>query len=169
MLLADDIVRAKEQGKIGVIYGTEEARILAGKLDSLQALYKRGLREMQLFWAVPSPLGELRRQPERLRSRRDQGSQPARNRARSVAHEQCGVPTGNGATDQPVVVSHCAVAGISGAKPGGTDQLNDDAIRRIASAGGVICLHFYEGYIRPHHGEHATVVDLVDPWITFAS
>ena len=65
-------------------------------------------------------------------------------------------------TTDPVVISHCAIAAVSGAKPGGTDQLSDDTVRRMAKNGGAICMHFYEGYIRPRHGEHATVVDLVD-------
>ena len=159
---ADDIIRAKKQNKIGIIYGTEGARILGGKLDNVEALYRRGLREMQLFWAVPSPLKNsdgtisdfglaVLREVNRL------GIVLDLSHMKDAAFRQA-----MEATNQPVVASHCAVAAVSGAKPGGTDQLSDDTIRRITAAGGVICLHFYEGYIRPHHGEHPTVVDLVD-------
>ena len=35
-------------------------------------------------------------------------------------------------------------------------------MRAIAKNGGAICLHFYQGYIRPHHGSRSTVEDLVD-------
>jgi membrane dipeptidase len=157
-----DLERVKRERKLGVIYGLEGARPLEGKIENLEKLYSRGLRELQLFWAVPSPLKgpkgtisvfglEVIREMNRL------GIVIDLSHMGDTAFEQAMETTA-----KPVVVSHCGVAAASGAKPGGTDQLSDDAIRKIAQNGGAICLHFYEGYIRPRHGEHATVVDLVD-------
>ena len=157
-----DIERAKREHKLGIIYSLEGGRPLAGKLDNLEVFYKRGLREMQLFWAVPSPLKSptqtlsdfglaVLREMNRLGIVIDLSHMP------DVTFQQA-IDT----TTAPIVISHCAVAAVSGVKSRGTDQLSDDAVRQVAKNGGAICLHFYEGYIRPRHGEHATVVDLVD-------
>jgi membrane dipeptidase len=157
-----DIEKAKREHKLGVIYSFEGGRPLAGKLANLKTFYERGLREMQLYWAVPNPLknpdGTLSgfglaviREMNRLGIVIDLSHMPDSAFQQAVS-----------VTTQPVVISHCAVAAVSGANPGGTDRLSDEAIRRMANNGGVICLHFYEGYIRPRHGEHASVVDLVD-------
>jgi hypothetical protein len=46
-----------------------------------------------------------------------------------------------------VVISHCAVAGVSLGKPDsqGTDQLGDNTIRTLAKNGGVVCAYSNEG------------------------
>ena len=46
--------------------------------------------------------------------------------------------------------------------PIGTDRLDDETIRRNAANGGVLALHFLEGYVQPRHTEHATIEHLVD-------
>jgi membrane dipeptidase len=157
-----DIEKAKRERKVGVIYSFEGGRPLAGKLENLEVFYKRGLRELQLYWAVPSPLKTS------TQTLSDFGLAVIREMNRlgiliDLSHmsDATFLQAVETAT-QPVVISHCAVAGASGEKARGTDQLSDDTVRRMASNGGAICLHFYEGYIRPRHGEHATVVDLVD-------
>jgi membrane dipeptidase len=159
-----DIERAKREHKLGVILSFEGARPLAGNLENVQTFYDLGLRELQLYWAVPSPLKntdetlsafgvQVIREMDRL------GIVIDLSHMTGAAFEQA-----MAATDNPVVISHCGVAAVSIGKPTseGTDQLGDNTIRAIAKKGGVICLHFYEGYIHPHHGPHATVEDLVD-------
>ncbi|MBM3775452.1 MAG: hypothetical protein FJW37_09855, partial [Acidobacteria bacterium] len=159
---AEDIRRAKREKKLAVVYSFEGARPLEGRIDTLKAFYDRGLRELQLYWAVPSPLknsdGTLSefglsviREMNRL------GMLIDLSHMSDAAFGQA-LRT----TAQPVVVSHCGVAAAAGVPARGTDQLSDETIRQIAANGGAICLHFYEGYIRPRHGQHATVVDLVD-------
>lgn len=157
-----DIEKAKRERKLGVIYSFEGARPLAGKLENVEVFYKRGLREMQLFWAVPSPLKSS------AQTLSDFGIAVIREMNRlgiviDLSHmSDAAFKQAMETTTEPVVISHCAVAAVSGEKARGTDQLSDDAVRQVAKNGGAICLHFYEGYIRPRHGEHATVVDLVD-------
>lgn len=159
-----DIERAKRAHKLGVILSFEGARPLGGKLENVRRFYDLGLRELQLYWAVPSPLKnpdgtlsalglQVIREMDRLGIVIDLSHMSAAAFEQAIA-----------ATHNPVVLSHCAVATVSEGKPNseGTDQLGDDTIRAMAKNGGVICLHFYEGYIHPHHGPHATVEDLVD-------
>ena len=157
-----DIEKVKRDGKSGVIYSFEGGRPLAGKIDNLEAFYKRGLRELQLYWAVPSPLKASNGMLSDfgltvIREMNQLGIVIDLSHMSDATFSQA-IET----TTQPIVVSHCAVAAVSGAKPGGTDQLSDDTVRRIAATGGAICLHFYEGYIRPRHGKYPTVVDFVD-------
>jgi membrane dipeptidase len=157
-----DIRRARRECKCGIIYGFEGARPLAGDLGNLRKFYDRGLRELQLFWAVPSPL----KQPDG--SLTDFGGSVVREANQlgillDLSHmNDAAFRQVMETSTRPVIVSHCGVAAVSGRKGGGTDQLNDETIRRIAGAGGVIGLHFYEGYITARHGEHSTVTDLVD-------
>lgn len=65
-------------------------------------------------------------------------------------------------SSQPVIVSHCGVTFAEQSKHPSTDRLDDDTIRRIASARGVLALHFLNGYVQARRRAHATVEDLVD-------
>jgi membrane dipeptidase len=162
-----DIKRAKREGKIGAVLSFEGARPLDGKLENVHLFYDAGLRDMQLFWAVPSALktdhGELTpfgldviREMDRLGIIIDLSHMSPRAFHQALA-----------TTRNPVVISHCGVLALASStadetRSNGTDQLSDTDIRDLAQNGGVICLHFFEGYIRAHHGPHSTVEDLVD-------
>ena len=159
----EDIIAAKRNNRPGVIMSFEGGRPLEGKIGNLRRFYDLGLRDLQLVWAVPSPL----KSPDgRLTAF---GEEVIREMNRlgiviDLSHmTQAAFDQSLATTRRPVVISHCAVAAVTGAgRGGGTDQLSDDGIRAIARNGGAICLHCYEGYIRPHHGGRATVEDLVD-------
>lgn len=159
-----DIERAKREHKLGVIVSSEGGRPLAGKLENVKMLYDLGLRELQLHWAVPSPLKnrdgtlspfaeDVIREMNRLGIVLDISHMQEATYRRALE-----------ITRHPVVISHGAAAFTARSAPrSNTDHLDDDTIRRIAANGGVICLHFYEGYIRPRHGtKYPTVEDLVD-------
>jgi membrane dipeptidase len=164
----DDLRRAKRERKVGIILSFEGAKPLAGKLENLTHYYDLGLRDLQLWWAVPnelktadnyrfSPFGE-----EVIGRMNDLGmvidlshlTPQAFGRALDLSK-------------RPVIISHCAVAGVEGKHSdtlSGTDHLSDGAIRAMAKNRGVICLHFVTpAYIRPLHGTpQATVTDWVD-------
>jgi membrane dipeptidase len=160
-----DITAAKRDGKIGIIMGFEGGRPLAGNVSNLALYQKMGLREMQLYWAVPNPLkhkdGTLTefgtnviREMNRLGIVVDLSHMPQRGFEQAMEIARA-----------PIVISHCGVAAVSGGSGGtggGTDSLSDETIRSIARNGGVIGMHFFEGYIHPRHGPHASVEDLVD-------
>jgi membrane dipeptidase len=50
VLNVDDVFRAKREGKVGVIYGSEGLRYLEGNIEAVEEFYNSGMREMQLFW-----------------------------------------------------------------------------------------------------------------------
>lgn len=159
----EDIYRAKSEGKLGIIISFEGGRPLAGKLKNLETFYHLGLRELQLFWAVPSPLkkadgglspfGEdVIREMHRLGVVLDLSHMPEHAYTRALE-----------ITGHPVVISHCSVAFEERSARPNTDHLDDVTIRKIADNGGVIALHFYEGYIHSRRGKkYPSVEDLVD-------
>jgi membrane dipeptidase len=159
----DDIVAVKRHRAAGMILSFEGGRPLGAKLQNLEMYYGLGLRELQLHWAISSPLKAVNggltplaedviREMDRLGIVLDISHMPERTFSRALD-----------LTRNPVVVSHCAVAFTERSKAPGTDALDDETIRRIAAKGGVICVHFLEGYIHPRHGAaHATVEDMVD-------
>jgi len=159
----DDIRQVKRHQAAGIILSFEGGRPLAAKLENLETYYRLGLRELQLHWAISSPLkakdGRLTpfaedviREMDRLGIVLDISHMPERTFSRALE-----------VTRNPVVISHCAVSFAEHNKTPNTDGLDDKTIERIAAKKGVICLHFFEGYIHPRHGaQHPTVEDLVD-------
>lgn len=173
----EDIRRAKREKKVAIILSFEGSHPLVGKLENLHHLYKMGLRELQLWWAVPnalktpegrmlSPFGEdVVREMNRLGMVIDLSHMSGQAFGRVLA-----------VTKDPVIISHCSVAALFGppkqrayedpskdAPYSGTDQLNDALIWAMARNGGSMCVHFVTpAYITARHGPKATVVDLVD-------
>lgn len=160
---AADIEDAKRDGAQGIIMSFEGGRPLQGQLQNLTVFHDLGLRELQLYWAVPSPLknhdGTLSpfgvaviREMDRLGIVLDISHMPATSFMRALAISR-----------NPLVISHCAVTFKEHSARPNTDGLDDDTIRLIAAHGGVICVHFMDGYIHPRHGtQYPTVEDLVD-------
>lgn len=158
-----DIHRVKRQGKLGVIASFEGGRPLEGRLENLREFYSVGLRDMQTFWAVPSPL----KTPENTPTEFGLAVIEGMNRLGIVVdlshHTAAAFSKAISAAKRPVIISHGAMNAVSRAgMRGGTDHLDDNTLRAIASNGGVLCLHFYQGYIRPAPGKvRSTVDDLV--------
>ncbi len=55
---AADLVRAEREGKVAILLGVEGGKLLEGRLDALKTFHDRGLRELQLRWAVPNQIVE---------------------------------------------------------------------------------------------------------------
>jgi len=174
----EDLRRAKREGKVGVILSFEGAKPLVGKLDNVKYYYNLGVRELQLWWAVPNELKtpdgrqfshfgeEVIREMNRLGIVIDLSHMSGQAFGRAIELSQA-----------PVIISHCSVGALYDPPKkrayedsqkdlpySGTDQLNDATIRAIAKNGGTICVHFVTpDYIKARHEtKKATVVDLVD-------
>jgi membrane dipeptidase len=52
----DDIVRAKREGKVGILLGIEGGKPIEGRVDLLRILYRLGLRHVQPTWAYTNQL-----------------------------------------------------------------------------------------------------------------
>ena len=46
----EDITRAKRENKAGIILGNEGSLPLGGSVETLKVLYRKGLREIALYW-----------------------------------------------------------------------------------------------------------------------
>ena len=55
---ADDIRRAKAEGKVGVIIGTQDPAIIEDDTDYIEPLYRTGVRTLQLTYNERSLLGD---------------------------------------------------------------------------------------------------------------
>src|SRR5262249_22806954 len=58
---AADVLRAKQQGKVGIVLGAEGGKLIEDRLENLRALYDLGLRHLLLTWAFNNRIsaGEL--------------------------------------------------------------------------------------------------------------
>ncbi len=175
-----DLDRAKQEGKVGVIFSFEGALPLAGKLENVKYFYDLGLRELQLWWPARFP-NELTSPPGRQFSKLGEEVIEEMNRLGMVidlSHiSGRAFAQAIALSKDPVIISHCSVEALFEPPEehgyenpekdnpySGTDQLNDATIKAMAENGGAICLHFVTpDYIKARHGtERATVTDLVD-------
>ena len=178
-----DLDRAKQEGKVGVIFSFEGALPAvgkAGKLENVKYFYDLGVRELQLWWPARFP-NKLMSPPGRRFSKLGEEVIEEMNRLGMVidlSHiSGQAFAQAMELSKDPVIISHCSVealfeppkerAYVDPEKDNpysGTDQLNDATIKAMAENGGAICLHFVTpAYIKARHGtERATVTDLVD-------
>ncbi len=164
-----DFDRVRRESKVGIILSFEGARPLCGKLENVKYYYDLGMRELQLWWAVPNETKtpdqqqlnsfglDLVRELNRLGVVIDLSHITGRAFAQAIA-----------ATRLPAIISHCAVNELyrksaPSESYSGTDLLNNATIRAMAANRGVISVHFVTpDYIKARHGPKATVEDLVD-------
>ena len=178
-----DLDRAKQEGKVGVIFSFEGAKPVVGKagnLENVKYFYDLGLRELQLWWPARFP-NKLMSPPGRQFSKLGEEVIEEMNRLGMVidlSHiSGQAFAQAIELSKDPVIISHCSVEALFGPPKerayvdpekdnpySGTDQLNDATIKAMAENGGAICLHFVTpDYIKARHGtERATVTDLVD-------
>jgi membrane dipeptidase len=145
-LTAEDLQRAKREGKIAILLGVEGGKLLEGNLDPLRRFHEWGLRELQLTWAVPNQLVEQEEltdfgravveECQRLGVIVDLTHIP--EKAFFQALERA---------EKPPIVSH--ETGRS---------LGDRRMEAMASRQGVIGVHFYSSYLGPQ----PTVTQAVD-------
>lgn len=158
-LSANDIERAKKEGKVAIILGSEGGKLMEGDLNLLRIFYRLGLRELQLTWAFENQLAgnngltnfgkDAIREMNRLGVIIDVTHIPAK------AFDDV-----LGLTKQPVIVSHCAARAV-------TTDLSDKQIRAIAGVGGVLGVHFYSAYLRKclqdgNFARRISISDLLD-------
>ena len=150
---ADDIRRAKREGKVAILLGVEGAKLLDGKVEMVEKYYNRGLRELQLRWGVPNQIVE------------DQALTPF---GRDVVNECNRLRIIIGLTHipqpaffqvaemtkHPPIICHGIATRVSERFTDVTDQ----QLKALAALRGVIGLHFYSSYL----GRKPTVERVVE-------
>jgi membrane dipeptidase len=140
---AADLLRARRDGKVAILLGVEGGKLLEGRLDALKVFYDRGLRELQLRWAVPNPIVE----DATLTAFGRQVVQECNHRGVILSLTHCPAPAFFEVAERsnrPVIVCH-SVANRTPASDG--DSLSDRQLRAIARSRGVVGLHFYTSYL----------------------
>ncbi len=152
-LSVEDILRAKREGKVAILFGVEGGKLLEGKLELLKTFYDRGLRELQLCWAVPNQIVEEQdltafgrqvvRECDRL------GIIVSLTHIAETAFFQV-----IEMTRKPPIVCH-GIASIPGWEAG---DLSDRKLKALASRDGLLGIHFYRSYL----GSQPSVDRVVD-------
>jgi membrane dipeptidase len=157
-----DLLKAKEQGAIALLLGSEGSRLLENRLEVLRMLYRLGLRHLQLSWAWRTSVGASQRDRSG-RGLSDFGRRLIREMNRlgiivDVSHlSYQSIYDALETSTTPVLNSHTGAAVLS---PEWDQMLPDDLILAIAARGGVIGIHFMSHVVKP--GRHkATMEELM--------
>lgn len=164
VVTADDVLRAKREGKLGIIFGCQG---LASKIEDdpnlLRILHKLGLRIAQLTYNERNPLGcGCLETP-------DSGlTQLGRVCIREMNHlgllidlAHAGQQTCLDALDlsaDPVIVSHANVRALCD----NPRNLTDEQIRALAARDGVVGITAYSPFCQVKLGIRPTLTDVID-------
>jgi membrane dipeptidase len=164
VLTVDDILRAKREGKVGIIFGCQG---LASKIEDdpnlLRILHRLGLRVGQLTWNERNSIGcGCLEVP-------DSGlSQLGRVVVREMNHlgiaidlAHAGARTTQEVVDlsaQPVVVSHANVRRLTDSPR----NLPDEVLKSLAGRRGVVGITAYSPFCEARPGVRPTIKEVVD-------
>jgi membrane dipeptidase len=164
VLTADDILRAKRERKVGIIFGTQG---LASKIEDdanlLRILHRLGLRVGQLTWNERNSIGcGCLEVP-------DTGlSQFGRVVVREMNHLGIAIDLAHAGgrtiqetvdrSEQPVIVSHANVRRLTDSPR----NLADDVLKSLAGRQGVVGITAYSPFCEAKAGVRPTLKEVVD-------
>jgi len=163
VLEADDIVRAKKEGRIGLMLGVEGAEALMTDLGFLRCFYQLGLRVMNLTWHQRNQAadGVAERSNGRLSNF---GMELVRELNRlgiiiDVSHlSPAGLEDTLAISEQPVMASHSNARAVCD----NPRNLQDGQIRAISEKGGMIGIVFLGRFVAAESPVLDNVLDHVD-------
>jgi membrane dipeptidase len=161
---ADDILRAKQEGKLGVIFGVQGiAPKMEGDLTLLRVLHKLGLRVASLTHNDRNAIGCGCMEPTDS-GLTQFGTACVREMNRvgilvDLAHagERTALETFE-LSDAPCIISHANVRALADHPRNATDRM----LRALAAKGGVIGITAYAPFIRDHSQGRPTIEQMVD-------
>jgi len=150
---AEDVRRAKREGKVAIFIGVEGGHAIENSLDKLRDLYRRGTRYMTLTWNNGN---QWAGSSNGMNNTRKGGLTPF---GRDVVHEmnRLGMLVdlshvsdstffdAIAISTAPVIASHSSSRAL-GLHP---RNLSDDQLRAVARNGGVVNVNFYSTFIDP--------------------
>ncbi len=144
----DDILAAKKQGQLGIIFGVQSPNWIEQKRERIRIMYKLGLRSLQLTYMERNWLGDGCLEPEN-RGLTNFGMQVVRECNRLGILIDCshvGERTSLDAareSKKPIVISHTAVKAI-------VDNprcVTDEQMKVVADKGGTIGITTFSPFI----------------------
>jgi membrane dipeptidase len=164
VLTVDDILRAKREGKVGIIFGCQG---LASKIEDdanlLRILHRLGLRIGQLTWNERNSIGcGCLEVP-------DTGlSQFGRVVVREMNHVGIAIDLAHAGgrtiqetadlSETPVIVSHANVRRLTD----NPRNLTDEVLKSVAARNGVVGITAYSPFCEPRAGVRPTLKDVVN-------
>jgi membrane dipeptidase len=155
----DDIVRAKENGAVALLLGSEGSRLIEDRVEVLRMLHRLGLRHLQLSWALETTVGAPQ-SDQTGRGLTDFGRELIRELNRlgmivDVSHlAYRSIEEAIETSSVPVLNSHTGARALNPEQP---QLLTDELIRATAARGGVMAIHFHSGLVKP--GRHQAKFD----------
>lgn len=162
ILCADDVVRAKREGLIGTMLGSEGGKLVEYSLDNLRSLYAMGLRHILLTWAYSNQLSGSESDPEN-RGLTELGREVVCEMNRlgmivDITHiSRQAMKDVYEISSKPVLNSHSTAKSISNRVP----ALTEPEIRELADHGGVIALHFMTHMLTGRFEPRATMDEMI--------
>lgn len=157
-----DVLKAKRQGRIGILLGSEGGKLIEYDIENVNRLYAMGLRHILLSWAFNNQLtkGELDREGGGLTALgRDVVARmnelgmivDITHISRPAMQDVLEVST------RPVLNSHSTLKSISGRIPAMTEA----EIRQLVDKGGVFALHFMTHMLTGRFEPRATLEEVL--------
>lgn len=158
-----DIKRAKDEGKVGIIFGTQGLACVGIHLHYIWVLYNLGVRIMQITYNERNALGSGCMEPTDHGLTRF-GQQVIDEMGRlgivlDLSH--CGHRTSLDAiarSTNPMLFTHVGVKALCDHPR----NVTDEQIKAVAEAGGVIGLCPHSIMVEKRRGEHPSVHDFID-------
>jgi membrane dipeptidase len=162
ILSKNDITRAKQNKKAGVIFGPQHSDFLEGKLGLLKVIYGLGVRIIQLTYNERNPIGDgCTEKTDSGLSNFGVSVVKEMNRIGAVIDlSHCGPTTFMDAvkhSEDPVMCTH---ANCKALNPNVRNK-SDEQIRALAEKGGVMCAASYSPVCETKTQVRPTIVDFL--------
>ena len=163
ILEPDDMARAKEEERIGIMLGLEGAEPLEQDLGFLRCYFRLGMRVMNLTWHQRNQVADGVAEPSNS-GLSNFGREVVREMNRlgiliDLSHlSPSGVKDVLQLSSQPVVASHSNAKAICPHQR----NLDDESIKGIAEKGGVIGVAFLGRFVAEENATLSDVLDHVD-------
>jgi membrane dipeptidase len=162
---ADDIVAAKQAGKIAILMGVEGGHMIDSNLDHLRHLYELGGRYMTLTHAIHLPwAGSSGDKPEEDPGLTDFGREVVAEMNRlgmmvDVSHISDKTFAGvMEAAKAPMIASHSSCRALSDHPR----NMSDDMIKAVADRGGVVHINFYNAFLDADYRSRSNAYEETD-------
>ncbi|HXV60387.1 MAG TPA: dipeptidase [Vicinamibacteria bacterium] len=146
---ADEIERAKHQGKIAILIGIEGGHVIDSSTAVLRSLYELGARYMTLTHFTHTPWADSSGEPPRSHGLTDEGKAIVREMNRlgmlvDISHVSDETFfDALEASEAPVIASHSSARKFSEHPR----NLSDEMLAALAKNGGVVHINYYNPYL----------------------
>lgn len=154
---SDDVVRAKDEGKIAIFMGVEGGHTIDSDLAVLRNHFEKGVRYMTLTHSADTPWAGSSGEEDRTKGLTEFGREVVRTMNRlgmMVDISHVSDPTFFDAiavAKAPLIASHSSCRALSNHPR----NMTDDMLRALAKNGGVAHINFYNEFLDDRHRVYA--------------